>query len=139
LGSGAADVGGSRATPIPRDDLPPRGPRILVVDDDPAHLGHALEMLARHGLTPIVAGDGAEAVALASGYDFDLILMDLVLPVLDGLEATRQIRRHEREQNSVRAPVLAYTSLLPEAGLLAPAVSMASSKSRAATAHCGNA
>jgi CheY-like chemotaxis protein len=75
-------------------------------------------MLARHGLTPIVAGDGAEAVALASGYDFDLILMDLVLPVLDGMEATRQIRRHECEQNSVRAPVLAYTSLLPEAGLL---------------------
>lgn len=116
--SGSGKVGGSRESQIPLDDLPSGGLRILVVDDDPSHLANAREMLARHGLTPIVAADGAEAVALASGYRFDLILMDLVLPVLDGLAATKQIRRDERQQNSARAPVLAYTNLHPEASVL---------------------
>jgi CheY-like chemotaxis protein len=75
-------------------------------------------MLARYGVAPFVAEDGAQAVALACGQDFDLILMDLNMPVLDGLAATKQIRRYEHEHDTVRAPVLAYTSQLLDADLL---------------------
>jgi CheY-like chemotaxis protein len=85
-------------------------PRVLVVDDNPLNRYLASELLAQWGIEPMLAGDGAEAVALASGHEFDLILMDLQMPVLDGLAATAQIRRLEREQSGVRAAVVAYTS-----------------------------
>lgn len=85
-------------------------PRILVVDDNPSNQSDVCELLACWGITPMLAADGAEAVALACGHDFDLILMDLQMPVLDGLAATTQIRRHEREHSGTRAPVVAYTS-----------------------------
>jgi CheY-like chemotaxis protein len=58
----------------------------------------------------MVAADGAEAVSLACKRGFDLILMDLQMPVLDGLAATQRIRSFEVEQSSSRTPVLAFTS-----------------------------
>jgi len=85
-------------------------PRVMVVDDNPANHLDASELLSAWGITPVLAADGAEAVALARGQDFDLILMDLNMPVLDGLSATQQIRRYEAENAHARAPVVAYTS-----------------------------
>jgi CheY-like chemotaxis protein len=85
-------------------------PRVLVVDDDPDSRLLASSLLARYGITPLLAADGAEAVALACGNDLDLILMDLQMPVLGGLAATKQIRRFELEHCRERAPVVAYTS-----------------------------
>jgi CheY-like chemotaxis protein len=88
----------------------PNGLRVLVADDNPSHLGHARDLLAPWGITPTVAADGAEAVSLACRRRFDVILMDVQMPVLDGLVATQQIRRFELEQACSRTPVLAYTS-----------------------------
>lgn len=97
---------------------PPGGLRVLVVDDNPSNLADACELFSHWGITPIVATDGAEAVALARERELDLILMDLQMPVLDGLAATKQIRAGERERCCARAPVLAYTSCALDSDVL---------------------
>jgi CheY-like chemotaxis protein len=97
-------------SPVNPESPFPDGLRVLVADDNPSNLGHARELLGSLGITPMVAADGAEAVFLARKRGFDLILMDLQMPVLDGLAATKQIRSFEVEQSCSRTPVLAYTS-----------------------------
>ena len=91
---------------------------VMVVDDNPVNLMLASEMLLSFGLSPMLAADGAEAVALACEVRLDLILMDMQMPVLDGIAATRQIRRLEREHRRSRVPVVAYTSTAPTLRLL---------------------
>lgn len=86
---------------------------VLVVDDNPVNLMLVSEMLACLGIKPVVAEDGAQAVAMAGELQLDLILMDLQMPVLDGCAATMQIRRVERARSRARVPVVAYTSTAP--------------------------
>jgi CheY-like chemotaxis protein len=88
----------------------PCRPRILVVDDCAVNQLAVSALLWRWGIRPLIAGDGAEALALACAHDFDLILMDLQMPILDGLTATKQLRRFEMENARPRTPVVAYTS-----------------------------
>ena len=105
--------GWDTATLPPDEEAGGRPPCVLVVDDDPLNRLLASEMLSLLGAKPLLAADGAEAVALACELRLDLILMDLQMPVLGGLAATRQIRRDERVLGRPRAPVLAYTSTPP--------------------------
>lgn len=93
--------------------------RVLVVDDNPVNLMLMSALLESRGLVPMLAADGAEAVALACELAFDLILMDLQMPILGGLEATSAIRRFESEHSRVAAPVVSYTGTAPGAGVLA--------------------
>ncbi len=67
------------------------GSRILVVEDDPQNLYLTRYLLEQGGYDVDVAHDGEEAVEKAREMEPDLILMDLLLPRLDGLEATRRI------------------------------------------------
>jgi CheY-like chemotaxis protein len=93
--------------------------RVLVVDDCPVNLAVVSAKLHALGVVPMQAADGAEAVALACEWQFDLILMDLQMPILDGLGATSAIRRFELHRSRPEVPVLAHSSSLPESTVLA--------------------
>jgi len=71
------------------------GARILLVDDSPINHKVGLRMLDRLGCRADVASDGSEAIAAVRRIAYDIILMDVQMPVLDGLKATRQIRQME--------------------------------------------
>jgi CheY-like chemotaxis protein len=93
--------------------------RVLVVDDNPVNLMLISAQMEARGLLPLLAGDGAEAVALACELGFDLILMDLQMPILDGYRATSAIRSFELLTSRAPVPVVAYTSLFTGPGVLA--------------------
>ncbi len=67
-----------------------RSLQILVVEDNPINQKVAAHLLQKHGHTVHLAGNGQEALALLQLTPVDLVLMDLQMPVMDGLEATAQ-------------------------------------------------
>ncbi|KAJ7566520.1 hypothetical protein O6H91_02G106900 [Diphasiastrum complanatum] len=74
-----------------------RKPNILLAEDNLVNIMVAQSMLSRLGLSLEVVYNGAEAVIAAQNHRYDLILMDICMPVMDGLEATRLIRKYEDE------------------------------------------
>ena len=73
------------------------GLRILAVDDVPTNLRLMSGILKNLGCEAATAADGKQAVQLAGEDGFDVIFMDVLMPVCDGLEATRMIRKFEGE------------------------------------------
>ncbi|MGZ8304599.1 MAG: MHYT domain-containing protein [Telluria sp.] len=88
--------------------LPPM--RVLVADDVPQNLELLALLLERRGHTVTAAADGAVAIELAARHDFDLVLMDFQMPVVDGLAATRAIRAQARAARRPRVPIVAMTA-----------------------------
>jgi len=80
--------------------------RILVVDDHATNQLVVRMMLEQFGMEVAVADDGAQAVEAAARGAFDAILMDMQMPVMGGLEATRLIRRDEVVNGRARTPIL---------------------------------
>jgi CheY-like chemotaxis protein len=86
------------------------GLRILLAEDNPINQKLAVTLLAKAGYRVRVADTGRQAVeALRDGEKFDLILMDMQMPDMDGLEATRQIRGDEAANGRRRLPIVALT------------------------------
>jgi CheY-like chemotaxis protein len=84
--------------------------RILAVDDAPQNLELLMLLLGASGHTIVPAHSGSEAVQLAGEQRFDLVLMDLQMPDMDGLAATRLIRAREAAQGLRRVPVIALSA-----------------------------
>jgi two-component system sensor histidine kinase/response regulator len=82
------------------------GQRVLLAEDNPVNREVAEELLGAVGLQVLTATDGVEAVALACLHKPDLVLMDMQMPTLDGLAATRQIR----ERLGPSMPIVAMTA-----------------------------
>ena len=86
------------------------GRRVLLVEDNEVNQIVAGELLRRVGLVVAVASDGAEALAEATRELPALMLMDVHMPVMDGLAATRQWRAHEASEGLPRLPVIALSA-----------------------------
>ena len=90
---------------------------ILVVEDNAINAEIARAFLEQIGCTVVMAENGAVAVDLANSHDFAAILMDIQMPVMDGLEATRRIRRGPVPKGSMATPIIALTAYASHADL----------------------
>jgi len=100
-------------TPSPATRLRPAGLHLMVVDDVAANRAMMRALLTSDGHLVTAAANGAEAVALTAQDRFDAVLMDVRMPVMDGIEATRRIRELPGEAGSM--PIIAISAdVMPE-------------------------
>ncbi|NVO04925.1 MAG: response regulator [Rhodoferax sp.] len=113
-----------RAMALPADAAPrPTGPaaaqaqdagrtglRVLLVEDPPINQKLAISLIERSGHQVTLAQNGEEGLQAAMQQAFDLVFMDMQMPVMDGLEATRAIRAFEASQHRPRVPIVAMTA-----------------------------
>ena len=94
-------------------ELPPL--TLLVADDVEQNLELLRALLGQRGHTVITASNGREALDKATQQPFDMVLMDVQMPELNGHEATRALRKWEAEHQQLRTPVIALTASVLEA------------------------
>jgi CheY-like chemotaxis protein len=83
--------------------------RILLAEDNPVNQRLATRLLEKQGHQVLLAKDGLEAVAISEREPVDLVLMDVQMPNMDGLQATAAIREREKE-NGAHLPIVAVTA-----------------------------
>jgi signal transduction histidine kinase/CheY-like chemotaxis protein len=84
--------------------------RVLLVEDDVLNRKIVGRMLIKGGCEPVEAHDGAQALALLAQQNFDVVLMDWQMPVMDGLECTRRMRLGEAGPQGITLPIIALTA-----------------------------
>ena len=88
------------------------GLHVLVAEDNQLNQMVAKKMLEKLGCTCVIVADGSECLRQLEGESFDIILMDCMMPKLDGLEATRQIRASGTRYAGI--PVIAFSASTTE-------------------------
>ena len=113
----AAVISGRKLAPTPADPLPGfaagsglRPARILVAEDNTVNQLVAVGILTKLGLSADVAANGLEALEALATLPYDLVLMDMQMPEMDGLAATRQIRAPQSRVLNRLVPVIAMTA-----------------------------
>jgi len=91
-------------------DSPVRGARILVVEDDLVNQRYIVRLLEKMGCAVTLAGDGLEAVEALKAERFDVVFMDVEMPHMNGIEATRVIRDRETGCLDPGVPIVALTA-----------------------------
>lgn len=86
------------------------GVRLLLVEDNLVNQQVAVRLLAKLGLQAEIAGNGVQALKALAADDFDLVLMDVQMPEMDGYEATRRIRDLESDVRRHDIPIIAMTA-----------------------------
>ena len=95
--------------------MPTSSPRVLLVEDDIASQVFEEKVLARLGLEVDLARNGSDALDFLARKDYALVLMDCVMPVMGGIEATRQIRDGSANSRNTDIPIIAITAdAMPE-------------------------
>jgi PAS domain S-box len=91
-------------------DLDMEGLRVLVAEDDRVNLLSITRFLEKHGMIVTSAGNGEEALELLRNNHFDIVFMDIQMPVLDGVEATKKIRTLPQFKEVADIPIVALTA-----------------------------
>jgi len=105
--AGASDKERNKTRPGRTDEEHPQI-KILLVEDNVVNQKVAIKMLSNEGYTCDVAGHGQEAIEILDRAEYDLILMDCQMPVMDGYKATEEIRKIEGDARHV--PIIAMTA-----------------------------
>jgi two-component system, sensor histidine kinase and response regulator len=95
---------------LQKDPEPNRSLNILLAEDNPVNQKLALRLLQKRGHTVTIANNGDEALGALAKASYDLVLMDVLMPGKDGLEATAELRKREKK-SGYRTPVVAMTAL----------------------------
>lgn len=114
LAGEAREGAGPEPGPAPAPPGEERAPAVLLAEDDAVNRIAVRRMLEKEGCTVTTAENGRKALEMVEQQRFDCVFMDIKMPVMDGLQALRELRDHERYAHTADVPVIALTAYTME-------------------------